>query len=105
MTNSTNITGSTNPLLIGSLFAGSYTHFFHGYVSEVEVVKGTAINTSDYTPSTSPFPDSASAIIDKTGNTVTVIGTAAVVADASAFGGYCLQANQASGYVSTPSST
>jgi hypothetical protein len=102
VTNSTNITGSTNPLLIGSLFAGSYIQPFHGYVSEVEVVKGTAINTSDYTPSTSPFPDSASAIIDKTGNTVTVIGTAAVVADASAFGGYCLQANQASGYVSTP---
>jgi hypothetical protein len=57
VTNSTNITGSTNPLLIGSLFAGSYIQPFHGYVSEVEVVKGTAINTSDYTPSTDPFAD------------------------------------------------
>jgi len=31
-----------------------------------------------------------------------VTGTAAVVSNASSFGGYCLQANQASGYVSTP---
>jgi hypothetical protein len=100
VTNSTNITGSTTTLKIGSLEGTA--DFFNGYFSEVEVVKGFAINTSGYTAPTVPFYDSSAAIIDKAENTVTTTGTAAIVSNSSAFGGYCLQANQASGYVSIP---
>lgn len=56
-TNSTNITGSTNSLLVGSLFAGSYIYPYHGYISEIEVYKGAAPYPSNYTPSSDPFGD------------------------------------------------
>ena len=103
VTDSTNISGSTNPLIVGSLYSGgSYIESFNGYLSELEIVKGAVISASDYTPSTAPFVDSSPEIIDKAGNTVTVTGTATVVANAASFGGYCLQANQGSGYVSLP---
>jgi hypothetical protein len=103
VTDSTNTSGSTNPLIVGSLYSGgSYIESFDGYLSELEIVKGAVISASDYTPSTVPFMDSLPEIIDKVGNAVTVTGTAAVVSNASSFGGYCLQANQSSGYVSLP---
>ena len=43
-----------------------------------------------------------SPLADKAGNTITVVGTAAIVSHAPSFGGQALQANQASGYVSLP---
>ncbi len=36
--------------------AGS-TYYFAGYISEVEIYKGTCVNTSNYTPSSAPFFD------------------------------------------------
>lgn len=86
----------------GSPYVSNAYNYLNGYISELEIYKGTALHTGNYTPSSSPFPDSSLAIVDKTGNAVTVTGTAAVVADASAFGGYSLQAYQSSGYVSLP---
>jgi hypothetical protein len=99
-TNSTNIYGSSATLKIGSLEGTA--DFFNGYISEIEIVKGFAINTANYTPSAIPFVDSALSITDKADNAVTVSGTATVVSDSDAFGGNCLQANQSSGYVSIP---
>ena len=75
---------------------------FTGYLDDLEIIKGSTIHTSGFSVPSAPFPDTAPSIIDKVGNAVTVTGTAAVVSNASSFGGYCLQANQASGYVSTP---
>jgi len=94
---------STSLLYIGvgddTLAAGN---FFAGYLGEIEIIKGMALHTANFTPPTAPFVDSAASIIDKADNAVTTTGTAAVVANSASFGGYCLQANQASGYVSIP---
>ena len=52
-TNSTNITGSTNGVAIGALLGTLYGVF--GYVSNLRVVKGTAVYTANFTPSTTPL--------------------------------------------------
>lgn len=97
------IQDTSNTLKVGAHgFDGIYLGYLNGFVSEVEVYKGAAVETATYTPSTLPFLDSAAPITDKAGNAVTVIGTAAIVYDSAAFGSYCLQANQSSGYVSIP---
>jgi hypothetical protein len=94
---------SSTTLKVGAQeYDATYKYYLNGYTSEVEIYKGVGLHTASYTPSPIPFADSAPAITDKVGNAVTVTGTAAVVSNASSFGGYCLQANQASGYVSTP---
>lgn len=94
---------TANTFKVGAhAYDGTFLGYLNGYVSEIEVCKAYALATSSYTPSPIPFADSALAIIDKVGNAVTVTGTAAVVSNASSFGGYCLQANQSSGYVSLP---
>jgi hypothetical protein len=51
--NSTNITGSTNVLSIGALLNTLYGVF--GYVSNLRIVKGTAVYTSAFTPPTTPL--------------------------------------------------
>ena len=55
-TNSTNITGSSEPLRIGRIGTGSSVGL-NGYISEVEIYKGVALNTAAYTPSSDPFVD------------------------------------------------
>lgn len=97
------IQDSNQPLRVGAeLFDATYLYYLNGYVSEIEFVKGFGEHTATYTPSGAPFPDSASTIVDKAENPITITGTAIVVSDGSAFGGYSLQANQSSGYVSLP---
>lgn len=54
-TSSANVTGSSNPLLVGSVFAGSYLQFYDGFFSEVEIYKGLALHTANFTPTTDPF--------------------------------------------------
>lgn len=94
---------STTTLKIGAqLYDGTYVSYLNGYVSEVEIVKGYGDHSASYAPSSSPFPDTSPPIVDKAENSVTVTGTAAVVADPAAFGGWSLEASQASGYVSIP---
>lgn len=44
---------NSEPLTIGN--ARGYTEFFNGFISNFRVVKGTAIYTSNFTPSTSPL--------------------------------------------------
>ena len=43
------------PLLIGRQGAGSYTQYFGGYISNLRIVKGTAVYTSNFTPPTAPL--------------------------------------------------
>lgn len=70
-TDSTNITGSSAPLRIGRVGTGSSVDL-NGYISEVEIYKGVALNTSAYTPSGNPFEEgylpSASGVISAVGN-------------------------------------
>jgi hypothetical protein len=54
--NSSNFTTSTNPTSIGSInvFGTGNTMLLNGYASNVRIVKGTAVYTSAFTPSTTP---------------------------------------------------
>jgi hypothetical protein len=49
-TDSTNITGSSNSFLVGALYAGSYLYDLNAYVQSVQVIKGTALHTTTFTP-------------------------------------------------------
>ena len=53
-TNSTSIDGSTNDLRIGTGDPGSST-IINGYISNARLVKGTAVYTAAFTPSTTPL--------------------------------------------------
>ena len=77
--------GSSQPVRIGSLVNGD-TFAFNGYISNVRIVKGTALYTSNFTPPTAPvgntnaslyLPMDNAGIFDKTGNnTFTPVGNA-----------------------------
>lgn len=70
VTNSTNITGSTSTLKIGSI--EGTLNYLTGYISEVAIYKGVAIHTANYTPSSDPFGDgylpAGSGIVSAIGN-------------------------------------
>jgi hypothetical protein len=53
-TNSTNIT-STALLSVGANLDGGATQYWNGYISNLRVLKGTALYTSNFTPSTTPL--------------------------------------------------
>jgi hypothetical protein len=76
--------------------------FSAGYIDDLSVISGLPGHTTSYSPPSVPFSISGQHITDSANNEIAVIGIAATVSDAAAFGGICLQANQASGYVSTP---
>jgi len=46
--------GSTRPLVIGRTLSPE-TDYFNGYISNLRIVKGTAVYTSNFTPSTTPL--------------------------------------------------
>lgn len=94
--------GTETAYVGGQTNSGGYNYYLNGNIDDLQVIKGAGWHTSSYSVPVSAFHDALSSIIDKAGNTVTVSGTAQVVADASAFGGYLLQADQSSGYVSLP---
>ena len=61
-TNSTNITGSTSTLFIGA--RDSTNQLFTGYFSEVEIYKGVALHTANFTSLTVPFYDAIGTATD-----------------------------------------
>lgn len=64
---------STTTLKIGSLeYDATYKYAFPGYISEVEIYKGVALHTTNFTPPTIPFPEPAP--VDDTGKSTTVVG-------------------------------
>jgi len=54
-TSSASIYQSANQFVFGSSFAGSHPSNFGGYLSNFRYVKGTAVYTSNFTPSTTPL--------------------------------------------------
>lgn len=56
----------------GAAFASNYYFYLNGYISELEIYKGVAIHTSNYTPSSDPFSEgylpSAPGVISAIGN-------------------------------------
>lgn len=92
---------STSALYVG-VASNTLSNPYLGYISELEIYKGIALHTSNFTPPSAPFSSAAQQILDKAENSITVNGTAVTVIDAGSFGGYCLQANQAGGYIETP---
>jgi hypothetical protein len=57
VTDSTNISGQTEPLAIAATSSGTVP--FAGYQSNLRIIKGTAIYTSNFTPPTSPLTNIA----------------------------------------------
>jgi len=56
-TDSTDIIGSDNPMLLGALMYNSaYQQVLDGWVDEVRITKGVARYTSNFTPPAAPFP-------------------------------------------------
>ena len=41
----------------GANFASNYYFYFNGYISEVEIYKGVALHTADFTPTSDPFSE------------------------------------------------
>jgi hypothetical protein len=53
-TKTATIASSTNPLVIGSGGQGT-TYLLNGYLSDLRIIKGTALYTSNFTPPTAPL--------------------------------------------------
>jgi len=49
------LASTTEPLYIGNYFNGPYSNPFNGYMSNFRFVKGIAVYTSNFTPSTTPL--------------------------------------------------
>lgn len=101
-------TGSTDSAAqnvgnIGSFtFGRNSAYYLSCYLSEIEVYRGIALHTANFAPPSSPFTAAAPLITDQAQNEITIVGSAVTVYDSSAFGGTCLQANQSTGYLTTP---
>lgn len=68
-TNSSAWGSSTSSAYIGgAVFSSNYYFYFNGYISEVEIYKGVATNTANYTPPSIPFPDTYLRISGETKN-------------------------------------
>ena len=90
VTNTTNFTGdSSNAFRIGTRYTNETAYNLAGYVSNVRIVKGTALYTSSFTPSTTPLTAvsgtnlltcQSNRFIDNSSNayTITVGGTPSV---------------------------
>lgn len=48
----------SQPLNIGGRAAGTVNTWFHGYIDELRITKGTGRYTTNFTPPVAPFPDS-----------------------------------------------
>lgn len=58
VTNSTDISGSSGLLTVGALRASSPVQYFDGHIDELRITKGVARYTANFTPPTTPFPNS-----------------------------------------------
>jgi len=89
---------SAKPSSIGGRYITNYRSYINGYISNLRVVKGTAVYTSAFTPSTTPLTavsgtslllsGTNAAVIDNTMNTnLTTVDNASISTAQSKFGG------------------
>ena len=108
------INSGGNTIKIGTLQIGTYYDNFTGYISNIRVVKGTAVYTSSFTPATSPLtaiPNTSllacqsPTIIDNSlyTNTLTNVGSATVDRIATTF--YKNYISSSSQYLTVPNNT
>lgn len=109
--NSVNLTNSAT-MYIGR-YAASAVQYFSGYISNLRIVKGTAVYTSAFTPPTSPLTNITntslltcqnSTIIDNSVNNLTITNNGAVTTT-NIFSTQYSGAFSGSQYLTTPSST
>ena len=94
-TNATAITSTTDPLSIGQ-FGNNSSGGLNGYMSNVRIVKGTALYTTTFTPPTQLFPVTNTSIltcqsptiVDNSANAFTITPTSATVSNFTPFAGY-----------------
>jgi hypothetical protein len=63
VTFSNSITGSYGPLTIGNSVNNSGTTYFQGYISNLRILNGTAVYTSNFTPSNTPLTAIANTVL------------------------------------------
>jgi hypothetical protein len=82
--------GSSSPITIGARYASAF-RYLPGAISNFRVVKGTAVYTSNFTPSTSPLTAitntalltlQSATIIDNSGNSLSITNTGSVTTSA-----------------------
>jgi hypothetical protein len=93
---------NTDPLNIGYGVDGAGTHQWNGYISDIRLVKGTAVYTSDFTPPTAPLtaitntslllPFDDATIIDKsqTCKNIEVFGNTTISTTQTKYGSYSM---------------
>jgi hypothetical protein len=57
-TDSTNITGSSTSMYVGTLFSGSPLQDYNGWIDDLRITKGVARYTSNFTAPSAAFPNS-----------------------------------------------
>jgi hypothetical protein len=91
-TDSTNYSVTPTTSSIGARYASSF-YYFQGYISNLRIVKGTALYTANFTPSTSPLTAVSgtqlltlqnSTIVDNSTNAYTITNTGSIVMSSQA---------------------
>ena len=114
-TNSTNFNNATN-LAIGSAGAGSGTPYpINGYISDLRVVKGTAVYTSNFVPSNKPLTAVQNSVLllngtgagiydASTQNNVETVGDSRLVTNTAKYGNTSMFFDGTGDYLLSPSS-
>tara|TARA_R100001443_G_scaffold54468_1_gene65907 strand:+ start:2215 stop:4236 length:2022 start_codon:yes stop_codon:yes gene_type:complete len=111
----TNLLKPNNTLYIGHYQGGGTTYDWDGFISNLRVVKGTAVYTSAFTPSTSPLTAvtntklllnfTNASIFDQTGKTnVDTVGNAQLDTSVKKFGTASVEFDGTGDYLQIPSS-
>lgn len=103
------IQDSTTTLKIGaSEYNATYHYYFPGYISEVEIYKGVALHTADFTPSSAPFADEYVSVSGTTKNSSGTLASRLVRVyrqDTGAFVGEQLSSGTTGAYKITAANT
>jgi hypothetical protein len=108
----TSVTNASTPLSIGGPSNGSAAAMFTGYISNLRIIKGTALYTTAFTPPTIPLSAvsgtslltcNSPTIVDNSTNALTITNNGtATVSSTNPFGSYATMFNGSSQYIDMP---